>query len=150
MKKNSIFVVSTPKTNIDFKVTDVYSFCKQAICYKYNRVAPSCGLLYLISQLFVFGETEGGSPSFIFKYLNFSFMPKTMKNASMVNNSTHISTDSHETALFLISELNKLASTLSTKITININIQTIIGNNNVANSGAMYGGVSINSKNVLL
>lgn len=75
-------------------------------------------------------------------------MPKTMKNASMVNNSTHISTDSHETALLLISELNKLATSFPTKLSININI--IIGNNNITNSGIVCGGMAINTKNVTL
>lgn len=146
MKNLSIFAVSTPNSKYRFiRCIGIFYACISALAVNI-RAIPSHGHLYLISLVFEFGDLEGGSPSFVLEYLNFSIMPNSRKNASMVNNSTHISTDSHETALFLISELNKLASSLPTKLSININI--IIGNNNITNSGIVCGDLSINPQNI--
>jgi len=108
MKSLSIFAVRTPNSYIRFIVgTDIFLFSALALAVRYKAI-PSCGHLYLISHLFEFGDSEGGSLSFI-EYLNFSFMPNSMKNVSTVNSSicTNTSTGTKSVSINSISRIKK-------------------------------------------
>lgn len=158
MKKISIFVAFFAKEYFLIYVCVVFFIATNtALCATNKGLSNSYRFAALHKSVNVlWREYEGDSPSCFYLFFH-SEMPKNNENASMVNNSTHISTDSHETALLLISELNKLSSSLSTKLSITINI--IIGNNNVTNSGIVgnnmanssivCGDIAVNSKNLM-
>lgn len=51
-----------------------------------------------------FAELGDSAALFLYKYYNFSFMAKSMKNCTMGNNSTHFATSAHETSESLYSK----------------------------------------------
>lgn len=101
MKNNSIFVVSTPKTIYAILAVAAIFF---ATCMVY-RTTSKHETGYQIpanyctaKSVIVFGET--GGDSLFCTHISFfhSQMPKTMKNARTVNNSSCTATFTHETS----------------------------------------------------
>lgn len=102
MKNNSIFVVSTPKTIYAILAVAAIFFATCMVCRTtskhetgYQIPANYC----TAKSVIVFGET--GGDSLFCTHISFfhSQMPKTMKNARTVNNSSCTATFTHEMQL---------------------------------------------------
>jgi hypothetical protein len=91
MKKSSIFAASLPKTNLHSTICGSYFYgCTDAALSKDIRLSIHNGLLHSCCNLSL--ARCGGVAFSILYTLIFHYMPKTMKNASKVNNSSHTST----------------------------------------------------------
>jgi hypothetical protein len=99
-KTVTIFAASSPKTILLVFVCVAIFIATNTALYAAETGLPIHNNCCALKPVIVFGEMWKGSLS-SFKYFNFSFMPKTVKNYSTAKNSTRTVTSSHETGTFL-------------------------------------------------